>query len=585
MTADLDMGGYSITNISTNSLVYSDGQSVREKFVDVAGDTMTGPLTVQGTVTAAGFDNSQNTMSGTGSSAVGGQGNTVSADYVTLGGGLSNTASAMKATIGGGEGNVVNGPGGTVAGGGNNSAFAVAVVGGGSENTASAAHAAIGGGQANEASGLYAVVAGGLGNTNAAYYATISGGSENRVQGMHATVAGGGRNEAYGSYSMIAGGSANKASGNYSFAAGRNAQATNDGAFVWADSSGEDFASLAENEFAVRASGGVRFVTDGSNDVLISAGQVSAASFTGDGSGLTNLSVVTTETDPIFTNSAAFTIATNDITLWNIAYGWGNHSAQGYLTNEVDPHALLLDGSRAMTADLDMGGYSITNISTNSLVYSDGQSVRQKFVDSAGDTMSGALTINGTLTATQISLGGVTETNWPQGFFGSFNDLTDVPAGLSDGDDDVQWSGTSVGLVPSTARASLQLGSAATNAADAFAPANLASYAGTNITYANDQFHAAPGYTDAEATNAVAVAWTNLDVNAEDDFLLSGSRAMEGDVDMATNRVTAVADPVEDRDAVNKQFLRSVLAYLPPQGDLSMGVYTNGPAGDPPLDF
>lgn len=44
-----------------------------------------------------------------------------------------------------------------------------------------------------------------------------------------------------------------------------------------------------------------------------------------------------TETDPVFSASAAFSITTTDITNWNTAYGWGDHSAAGYLTTETDP--------------------------------------------------------------------------------------------------------------------------------------------------------------------------------------------------------------------------------------------------------
>lgn len=40
-----------------------------------------------------------------------------------------------------------------------------------------------------------------------------------------------------------------------------------------------------------------------------------------------------TETDPIFTASDAFGIASTDITNWNISFGWGNHASVGYLTS------------------------------------------------------------------------------------------------------------------------------------------------------------------------------------------------------------------------------------------------------------
>jgi len=46
---------------------------------------------------------------------------------------------------------------------------------------------------------------------------------------------------------------------------------------------------------------------------------------------------LTSETDPVFGMSPAFGIAGSDISNWNEAYGWGDHSLEGYLTSETDP--------------------------------------------------------------------------------------------------------------------------------------------------------------------------------------------------------------------------------------------------------
>jgi hypothetical protein len=43
------------------------------------------------------------------------------------------------------------------------------------------------------------------------------------------------------------------------------------------------------------------------------------------------------ETDPIFSTSQAAGITGDDITNWNTAHGWGDHSLAGYLTAESDP--------------------------------------------------------------------------------------------------------------------------------------------------------------------------------------------------------------------------------------------------------
>jgi hypothetical protein len=48
------------------------------------------------------------------------------------------------------------------------------------------------------------------------------------------------------------------ASGDYSIAMGRGANANHNGSFVWADSGTGDFASTADNQFSIRAAGGVR---------------------------------------------------------------------------------------------------------------------------------------------------------------------------------------------------------------------------------------------------------------------------------------------------------------------------------------
>jgi hypothetical protein len=86
---------------------------------------------------------------------------------------------------------------------------------------------------------------------------------------------------------------------------------------------------------------------------------------------------------------------------------------------------------------------------------------------------------------------------------------------------------------------------------------NLSAYAGDNLSWTDGKLHTAAGgagYTDAQAVAAVTA--TNLNMNA--------------------HRVTGLAAPVADGDAVSKAYLRAVLSALPPQGDLSMGSYTNG---------
>lgn len=195
----------------------------------------------------------------------GGLRNTITADFATVGGGRSNEAAAEVATIaGGGEvtidfgdgsltfaGNRVFGIGGTVGGGSGN------VAGTDHGDPSNARHATVGGGDQNTASGPGSAVGGGLVNTASGPAATIVGGLRNVAAGSHATVAGGRLNDAGGDFSFAAG-------------FGAKIDPVHDGAFLFADDAGGgltiDFNSAAANEFAVRATGGARFVSaiDGS---------------------------------------------------------------------------------------------------------------------------------------------------------------------------------------------------------------------------------------------------------------------------------------------------------------------------------
>jgi formylglycine-generating enzyme required for sulfatase activity len=177
--------------------------------------------------------------------------NSVIAIFGTVGGGFGNTIAGVESTVGGGAENYATGTASTVAGGSDNYAGGQSggTVGGGSDNSASGVHGStVAGGQNNSVTG--------------GYDGTIGGGSENMVNGGYAT---------------IPGGSLNVASGVYSFAAGQQAQATNQGAFVWADSQDAPFASTNNDTFNVRAQGGVNFVTSGAG-ITVDGQPITAAS-------------------------------------------------------------------------------------------------------------------------------------------------------------------------------------------------------------------------------------------------------------------------------------------------------------------
>jgi len=226
----------------------------------------------------------------------GGSDNTISSFVSAIAGGQRNTiqTDAASATIGGGSDNTIqtNAAGATISGGVNNKIHTEAsdsVIAGGSGNNIQSSHGSIGGGDGNavQTNASYATVAGGRLNSvyPDAVHASIGGGWANYISASNATIAGGVNNRVYpdspygaigggsnnyvlGSYGMVPGGRQNSAFGTYSFAAGNRAKANHAGSFVWGDSTDADVASSKNDEFVVRAIGGLRFVTAGAGATL-----------------------------------------------------------------------------------------------------------------------------------------------------------------------------------------------------------------------------------------------------------------------------------------------------------------------------
>ena len=215
-------------------------------------------------------------------STVDGLGNKASVTSSTIGGGVLNTTSGENSTVSGGYFNEASGKSSTVGGGEQIKASDFgSTVSGGWINIASGELSTVGGGHQIKASGKLSTVAGGLGNTASGNLSTVGGGGANTASGKESTVGGGSRNTAggeldaatvgggydntaSGASSTVGGGGANTAEGDYSFAAGYKAKIgeDHDGTFLFADQTNADFNSVAANEFAARANGGVRFVTD-----------------------------------------------------------------------------------------------------------------------------------------------------------------------------------------------------------------------------------------------------------------------------------------------------------------------------------
>jgi hypothetical protein len=237
--------------------------------VDISSSGISGNKIVGGDLQALRLKvGSSQTLLGDWSTIAGGQINVVEAGATSsaIGGGMGNAilTNASYSAIGGGQWNVIwtNSVGSAIAGGLNNS---VAV---------NASLSAIGGGQWNKVQSTQSAIGGGGGNViyGGGGFNTIAGGTANTISNGNwsTTIAGGQNNTAQpgANYSTIAGGIYNEVGGWHSFAAGYRAKALHNGSFVWGDSTEADVASTANNQFMVRATGGVRFDTGGSGVTL-----------------------------------------------------------------------------------------------------------------------------------------------------------------------------------------------------------------------------------------------------------------------------------------------------------------------------
>ncbi len=188
--------------------------------------------------------------------------NQVTDSFGTVSGGLGNRAGRDNPAVGAGFADTVGGGYINVASGGE------ATVSGGYQNTASELQATVGGGFRNTASSPRSIVGGGVGNQASAENATVGGGNNNIASGFAAIVPGGQNNTASGAFAAALGGRLNTASGDMSLAAGRRAKAKHQGAVVWGDSTDADFESTGNDQFLIRAAGGVGIGLDNPSSPL-----------------------------------------------------------------------------------------------------------------------------------------------------------------------------------------------------------------------------------------------------------------------------------------------------------------------------
>jgi hypothetical protein len=128
-----------------------------------------------------------------------------------------------------------------------------------------------------------------------------------------------------------------------------------------------------------------------------------------------------TETDPVFTGSAAGGITNTDIANWGTAYGWGDHSTVGYLTSytETDP---VFTGSAA-------GSITSTQVSNWDTAYGWGNHASAGYLGTAdltNTTLQTSLTLNAAATEfaiTRNTSGGLTAVE--RLFKGTYTQLVD----------------------------------------------------------------------------------------------------------------------------------------------------------------
>ena len=176
----------------------------------------------------------------------------------SLGGAFNQVAGDRSVIIGGYE-NTVTGTSSVILAGDNSLVSGSESIASGDDNIVSGASSAIIGAVDSEVSDNRSFIGGGHRNLVSNDHGAIIAGADNEVTSRYSVIAGGEDNLASGTRSFIAAGRDNFIDGSTSFAGGRAAHALHDGTFVWSDSSTDAFASTGDDQFLVRADGGVGF--------------------------------------------------------------------------------------------------------------------------------------------------------------------------------------------------------------------------------------------------------------------------------------------------------------------------------------
>jgi hypothetical protein len=236
----------------------------------------------------------------------------------------------------------------------------------------------------------------------------VGGGNANNASGNMAVVSGGFSNYATGAYATVPGGNKNTAGGQYSFAAGRRASAGNDGAFVWGDSTDADVSSTVNNQFVVRATGGVKLLTDtgltkgltidpDTGNVSMSGNLTVTGTISGGGGG-------TVEGVTSFNGRVGAVLpANNDYAFVQLSGTLGS----GQLSGEYSNKLTLSNTSNSFTGD----GSGLTNVNAAKLngIPSSGFASTLTTNNLTGDqNITGNLAVSGNATAQALAVGSTT---------------------------------------------------------------------------------------------------------------------------------------------------------------------------------
>ena len=256
----------------------------------------------------------------------------------------------------------------------------------------------------------------------------------------------------------------------------------------------------ARSRAAISATGSLTY--NSTTGVISYTQPTNVSTFTNDAGYLTSYS----ETDPVFTASAAYGITSTNITNWNTAYGWGDHSTEGYLTSysETDP---------VYTAS---SWYSTTNNSGNwNTAYGWGDHSTQGYLTD----LSGQTTDNLSEGTTNVYYNDTLVDDHLTGGTGVTYNNGDISIGQSVGTtDDVTFNSLSVNnfLPENIAYSAKNVGSAVSKGD----PVYIHSFASQRIQVS--RVYKGNTYTDGTPIVAWAIAAEDVAQNAVGNFITKG---------------------------------------------------------------